>query len=87
MVRPGRFELPTFCLEGRCSIQLSYGRILGNSIISQYLCRYFKFCFGRGFGALWSNYRLKRRHLTFVCGPHPKSFALLLRQVSIKHIE
>jgi hypothetical protein len=28
MARPGRLELPTLCLEGRCSIQLSYGRIL-----------------------------------------------------------
>ena len=27
MARPERFELPTLCLEGRCSIQLSYGRI------------------------------------------------------------
>ena len=27
MARPGRFELPTLCLEGRRSIQLSYGRI------------------------------------------------------------
>ena len=26
MVRPERFELPTLCFEGRCSIQLSYGR-------------------------------------------------------------
>ena len=26
VARPGRFELPTLCLEGRCSIQLSYGR-------------------------------------------------------------
>ena len=31
MARPGRLELPTLCLEGRRSIQLSYGRILGNS--------------------------------------------------------
>jgi hypothetical protein len=27
VARPGRLELPTLCLEGRCSIQLSYGRI------------------------------------------------------------
>src|ERR1700677_3687010 len=27
MVRPERLELPTLCSEGRCSIQLSYGRI------------------------------------------------------------
>ena len=26
MARPERFELPTLCFEGRCSIQLSYGR-------------------------------------------------------------
>ena len=26
MERPERFELPTLCFEGRCSIQLSYGR-------------------------------------------------------------
>jgi hypothetical protein len=26
MARPGRFELPTLCLEGRRSVQLSYGR-------------------------------------------------------------
>ena len=25
VVTPGRFERPTLCLEGRCSIQLSYG--------------------------------------------------------------
>ncbi len=28
MVRPGRFELPTFCSGGKRSIQLSYGRAL-----------------------------------------------------------
>jgi hypothetical protein len=37
MARPARLELATLCLEGRRSIQLSYGRILGNSIISHYL--------------------------------------------------
>ena len=30
VARPGRLELPTLCLEGRCSIQLSYGRALSN---------------------------------------------------------
>jgi hypothetical protein len=28
VARPARFERATLCLEGRCSIQLSYGRIL-----------------------------------------------------------
>jgi hypothetical protein len=27
MARPARFELATLCLEGRRSIQLSYGRL------------------------------------------------------------
>jgi hypothetical protein len=27
VVRPERLELPTLCSEGRCSIQLSYGRV------------------------------------------------------------
>jgi hypothetical protein len=30
MARPARFERTTACLEGRCSIQLSYGRGQGN---------------------------------------------------------
>src|SRR5580698_8173572 len=29
MARPERLELPTLCFEGRCSIQLSYGREIG----------------------------------------------------------
>src|SRR6266704_4627566 len=28
VARPGRFELPTLCLEGRRSIRLSYGRLI-----------------------------------------------------------
>ena len=35
MARPGRLELPTLCLEGRRSIQLSYGRTVKTN---QYLC-------------------------------------------------
>src|SRR5260370_31888272 len=27
MARPGRLELPTLCLEGSCSLHLSYGRV------------------------------------------------------------
>ena len=27
MARPEGFEPPTLCLEGRCSIRLSYGRV------------------------------------------------------------
>jgi hypothetical protein len=30
MARPGRLELPTLCLEGRRSIQLSYGRVVNS---------------------------------------------------------
>jgi hypothetical protein len=34
MARPERFELPTLCFEGRCSIQLSYGRAVVSAILS-----------------------------------------------------
>jgi hypothetical protein len=30
MARPGRVELPTLCLEGRRSFQLSYGRVVNS---------------------------------------------------------
>jgi hypothetical protein len=30
VARPGRLELPTLCLEGRRSIQLSYGRYVNS---------------------------------------------------------
>ncbi|SPF42731.1 hypothetical protein SBA4_2970021 [Candidatus Sulfopaludibacter sp. SbA4] len=33
MVRPGRFERPTFCSGGKRSIQLSYGRTLWGAFI------------------------------------------------------
>jgi hypothetical protein len=32
MVRPERFELPTLWFEAKCSIQLSYGRMLANKL-------------------------------------------------------
>ena len=32
MAIPGRLELPTYCLEGSCSIQLSYGTVFRNIV-------------------------------------------------------
>ncbi len=39
MVRPGRFELPTFCSGGKRSIQLSYGRTMKATNLLDSLCR------------------------------------------------
>jgi hypothetical protein len=47
LVRPERLELPTLCSEGRCSIQLSYGRpefILRQSL-GRWICTW---CFSDG---------------------------------------
>jgi hypothetical protein len=41
LARPGRIELPTLCLEGRCSIQLSYGRDDANLPLSSSICSNF----------------------------------------------
>jgi hypothetical protein len=38
VARPGRLELPTLCLEGRRSIQLSYGRTALNFSYYKGLC-------------------------------------------------
>jgi hypothetical protein len=37
MVRPEGFEPPTLCLEGRCSIRLSYGRAVEVNLILKHL--------------------------------------------------
>ena len=55
MARPERLELPTLWFEARCSIQLSYGRILGNSIIFTLLRGYVKLWRRRNFWSIWSN--------------------------------
>jgi hypothetical protein len=57
MARPERLELPTLWFEARCSIQLSYGRILGNSIIFTLLRGHVKLWRRRDFWSIWSNIR------------------------------
>src|SRR6516225_8000347 len=57
VVRPGGFELPTFWFVARRSIQLSYRRILGNSIIFTLLRGYVKFGDRRNFGAFGATSR------------------------------
>ena len=58
VARPARFERATLCLEGRRSIQLSYGRSLPNfshykhlrySLLHVYNCcfRYIRYNWGR----------------------------------------
>ena len=37
MARPEGFEPPTLCLEGRCSIRLSYGRVVEVILILEHL--------------------------------------------------
>ena len=36
MARPERFELPTTWFEARYSIQLSYGRVIQESMVAEY---------------------------------------------------
>jgi hypothetical protein len=57
MARPERLELPTLWFEARRSIQLSYGRILGNSIIFTLLRGYVKIRNRRNFGAFGATSR------------------------------
>jgi hypothetical protein len=47
VARPGRLELPTLCLEGRRSIQLSYGRVLNFDSKTCYV--WTEHCFGKCF--------------------------------------
>jgi hypothetical protein len=49
MVRPAGIEPATFCLEGRCSIQLSYGRDRGEIIGQERANRNRKLSFRCGF--------------------------------------
>jgi hypothetical protein len=55
MARPEGLEPPALWFEARCSIQLSYGRILGNSIIFTLLRGYVKSWRRRNIWSIWSN--------------------------------
>ena len=39
LVCPARFERATYALEGRCSIQLSYGQIVNIQVLTRFLHR------------------------------------------------
>ena len=49
MVRPERFELPTYCSGGNRSIHLSYGRTPMHSVYIEWICsaNYRRMGFGR----------------------------------------
>ena len=74
MARPARLELATFCLEGRCSIQLSYGRVAvsdsksgaasRNTFLDQMRCRTILGRLNRGVRAQYSSGPRESRSLS-----------------------